>query len=532
MKSTKSFFNFFKKRSEKEKKEEKSKKDLFDEAKKIQELRFSVFDLFSEKKEKSTEEIIKNSVNELKKADDFIVREAQAGAAMDDCGDTNLAGNYGIYTSSMPPQLLEWFNRQSFIGWYACAQIHAGSRFVRNACTIPAEDAFRHGYELQSADGSVLSSDIIDKIRKLDLKFRVNHNLREFVTFLNVFGVRVAKFEIESSDKDFYKKPFNPDGIGPNSYKGISQIDPNWIMPVLSINNAVDPSSIHFYEPEFWNVKGELIHRSHLIIGRLDPPADILKPSYLFGGIPLTQAIYERLYAADRTANEAPLLAMTKRLLTMTVDTERAMMNQSMFEKKIGWLANCRDNLGVLAIGEQEQINQIETNITGLDDLIASQYQLVASIARMPVTKLMCTSPKGFNATGEYEAKDYHTFLESIQESYGTELVNRHHLCLIRSHIAPDEPFDVSVVWNPVNPKTEEEIAEINYKKALTKKILIEIGAITPNEARQSIISDESSGFTGIEQDNDELKLYQQNILSGNGGLYDDDEEPEYIPKP
>jgi len=34
---------------------------------------------------------------------------------------------------------------------------------------------------------------------------------------------------------------------------------------------------------------------------------------YMYGGIPVSQRIMERVYAAERTANEGPLLAMSKR---------------------------------------------------------------------------------------------------------------------------------------------------------------------------------------------------------------------------
>ena len=76
----------------------------------------------------------------------------------------------------------------------------------------------------------------------------------------------------------------------------------------------MSPDSLTFYEPQYWRVGGKRIHKSHLWISRGDEVADILKPSYLYGGVPVVQQIFERVYAAERTANEAPILALTKRL--------------------------------------------------------------------------------------------------------------------------------------------------------------------------------------------------------------------------
>ncbi|MFL9599050.1 anti-CBASS protein Acb1 family protein, partial [Aeromonas veronii] len=66
-------------------------------------------------------------------------------------------------------------------------------------------------------------------------------------------------------------------------------------------------------------------------------PPDILKPTYIFGGIPLTQRIYERVYAAERTANEAPLLAMSKRTSTIHVDVEKAIANEDAFNARLAF---------------------------------------------------------------------------------------------------------------------------------------------------------------------------------------------------
>ncbi|XAO36735.1 minor head protein [Pseudomonas phage WP1] len=63
-----------------------------------------------------------------------------------------------------------------------------------------------------------------------------------------------------------------------------------------------------------------------------------------FGGIPLTQRIYERVYAAERTANEAPLLAMSKRTRTIYVDVEKAIANEDAFSARLAFWIASRDS--------------------------------------------------------------------------------------------------------------------------------------------------------------------------------------------
>ena len=113
-----------------------------------------------------------------------------------------------------------------------------------------------------------------------------------------------------------------------------------------------------------------------------------------------------------------------------------------------------------------------------MDAAIMTQYQLVAAASGVPATKLLGTSPKGFNATGEFEESSYHEELESIQQHDLSPLVNRHHLLLIRSHVAKEfkiKPFNTEVAWKPVDSPTAAEQADINLKKAQTDETLAKV---------------------------------------------------------
>src|SRR6202000_510843 len=122
--------------------------------------------------------------------------------------------------------------------------------------------------------------------------------LRDVLPFGCMFGVRIAYFKVDSPDPKYYEKPFNIDGVRPGSYKGIVQIDPYWVAPLLDRDAESRPASMHFYEPTWWIVDGQRFHRDHLIIFRNDEPADILKPVYIYGGVPVPRQLMEGVYAA------------------------------------------------------------------------------------------------------------------------------------------------------------------------------------------------------------------------------------------
>lgn len=427
-----------------------------------------------------------------------IALDSVAASAMDENDTIKAAYNFGY--SGVPEAQVAWYAAQGFIGYQMCAVL-VQHWLIDKACTMPARDATRGGWDVTVNDGTEVKPEVLDYMKKLDKDFRLSDNAREFVRHCRIYGIRIALFKVNSPDQDYYEKPFNPDGVTAGSYKGISQVDPYWITPELDMVASSDPASIHFYEPTFWRINGKRYHRSHLIVIRTCDPPDVLKPTYFYGGIPLPQRIYERVYAAERTANEAPQLALTKRSNVIHVDMEAMAANQVALEQRLQEAAYYRDNYGYKVVGLEETMEQFDTSLNDLDEAIMTQYQLVAAIAEVPATKLLGTTPKGFNATGEYEESSYHEFLESIQTHDIRPLLERHYLLLVRSYVVPKfkvEPFEVGVVFAELDAETSKEKAERQFIESQAAKNYSDTGAIDGTDIREKLIADEESGWNGL----------------------------------
>ncbi len=394
----------------------------------------------------------------------------------------------------IPLPILDWYSQQGFIGWQICAII--GQQWLVNkALKMPYLDATRHGFERATTDDVQVDPKIFTELKRLDKQFKLRKNMVEHGKFARMFGIRHTLFMVDGIN---YEAPFNIDGVKPGSYKGMTQIDPYWLAPELSFADASQPWNPHFYEPTWWQINGQRIHRSHFIVSRNgNELADILKPSYFYGGIPTTQLIYERIYAAERTANEAPNLAMSKRLYTLKTDTSKALADLPAFMSKMAEWMGLVTNFSTKVIGGEEEIEQFDTSLASLDETIMTQYQLVAAIAEVPATKLLGTAPKGFNATGEYETDSYHEMLESIQEDELTAIVDRHTILCQRSFgLAPD--VDFTTEWKPVDTPSAKELAEINKSRADTDKAYVDMGALDGADVRQRLSKDPESGYNGI----------------------------------
>jgi len=405
---------------------------------------------------------------------------------------------YNNQINSASDTLVFWYSTQGFIGHQLCGII-AQNWLINKACSMPAVDAVRKGYNIVSIDGDDLDPEATKLLKRYDRKMGINKHLREFIRKGRIFGVRIAMFKVDSTDPLYYENPFNIDGVTPGSYKGIVQIDPYWTAPLLDQAGASQPDSLHFYEPSYWMINGKKVHRSHLIIFRHSEPVDVLKPQYLYGGVPLPQQIMERVYAAERTANEAPQLAMTKRISVWLTDMEAVMADTTSTVNRLNDWAMFRDNYGIkLGDKEGDEYSQFDTSLADMDALIMTQYQLVCAQSGVPSTKMLGTSPKGFGASGEYEEASYHEMLESLQESDLTPFLERHHALVMQAYVVPAlgaMDIETTVQWNPLDTPTAKELADTNLVKAQTGLALIQAGAIDSSVEQRRVATDKTSGY-------------------------------------
>ena len=422
------------------------------------------------------------------------MKDAQSGKyAMD--ADFSYQDLQGMITDAgrADDRIFTFYAKHGFIGWQLCAII-SQNWLVANACSIPAEDAVRP-----------LWRNIIKKKSELETDEEKEEEATE-LTDLTLkkyhLGVSYALLCIDGID---YSQPFNLDSVRPGSFKGISIIDPVWLAPQWNSGALNNPGSPNFYEPDYYQVNGlGRVHRSHFIKLIHEEVPDILKPSYYFGGLGVAQMIYERVYAAERTANEAPLLALTKRLLVVPTNLKTLAAKPEVAWKLIKMLVFGRDNQGVYFTeeGEKNQVHQVDTSLSDLDAVIMTQYQLVASISRIPAHKLLKTDPKGLNNNGLYTIKDYTQELQSLQEKAARPLIERVNAVTLRSDLYElKEVEQVITEFNPIDMPTEKEKAEVESLQAQTAAQYVAAGILSPEEVRKALRSERGGRFADIDEE-------------------------------
>lgn len=432
-----------------------------------------------------------------------------AGVAMDACCDTTALQKAYNITNPVNDIIYTFFATQGFIGFQACA-ILTQNWLINKACLQPTKDAIRPDYNLSYVtedDAEELDQDFLTEIKDLsnDSKgFNIKEVCRTFAEKKRQFGQVLAYPIVEGAD---YSIPFNIDSVRPETYKGMTVIDPIWYIPILDEEAINDPTSLNYMKPTYFQMpNGDRVHSSWCIFGKNGDVPDVLKPTYYWGGYPIPQLIYKRAYAAEKVANEAPMLAQSKRLLIADINVTGYLADPGKEEAKLSAITKFRDNWGIMTKRPGDSVQQIDTSLTDLDEVIMTQYQLTAAAAGLPATKLLETQPKGFNSSGEYEDDQYKLTLVSIQEEDFVPILDLHYALLSQSKYGLKRDFTINFI--EIDTPTEKERAEINSIKAQTMATYLQAGIITEEEARNNLIKDPDSSFNDITDELPEDALF------------------------
>ena len=423
--------------------------------------------------------------------------------ALDSCDNFSFMDEQ--YRPSYTYAIVSKFN-QTFIGWQNCA-ILKQDPFIDKACSIPAQDAMANGYRLVYTDarkkGSKAEDFDSDKLESILRRSVKDFRIQEICTRANinkkVFGYSlVVPTYNENIDMG---EEFTPEAVKGKTYTGLTVIEPFWLTYDLDTESLTDASSKYFYEPTYYVVSGGMkkIHRSWCVKLINSPVPDVLKPTYYFGGIPLTQQLFEAVYAYQKSLNELMLLLMTKRTLIMDAEIANFMMNPQAVIDKLVAFSELRDNFAVAIKENGYDIKQIETTLTGLEEIVNALIHRMCAIAGIPVTKFLKTPLKGFNSTGEYEEKDYKQSLKLIQNDDYTPIIDLHNKLYTISEYG--EEIDLTVIFNPIDNPTEMEKAKIRLDDSLTMTHRLASQLTSREEERQRLATDPNGGFGFLKPD-------------------------------
>jgi phage-related protein (TIGR01555 family) len=284
------------------------------------------------------------------------------------------------------------------------------------------------------------------------------------------------------------------------SLKGLRVIEAAWCYPMDY--DASDPLSPDWYRPRYWMVMGKQLHSSRLYRFVARDVPDMLKPSYAFGGLSMTQIAKPYVDNWLRTRQSISDLINSFSVLglkTNLVDQLNLGVEQLM--KRLDLFNNQRSNSGMMAIDKElEDFFNVSTPLSTLDKLQAQAQEQMCSVSGIPVVKLLGIQPAGLNASSAGELQAFETWIASQQEALFREPLERVLAFVMRSEFGEYDE-DITFQFVPLSELSPEEKAKIREIDARTGQVLIESRAITPAEERQRVVDDKDAPYSSLQED-------------------------------
>lgn len=409
-----------------------------------------------------------------------------------------------------------WLNGQAgfcgmaFPGYTYLAELSQRSEYYEPSGVI-ANEMTREWVKFNGVKGSKLK-DLQDAF----VEFDVRNAFRTCTLYDGHFGLGHLFIRIKGQETD--KKRLLPLVVDDNgatitkgSLLGLKPIEPLWTTPYAY--NSINPTLPNFYRPDFWYILGKQTHSSRMLQFVSRPLPDILKPSYNFGGMSLTQLIEPYVVRWLKTVDSV------NRLISNFSITALATQMGSILEEggdsgsliRRAQLFNLtRDNRGLMLIDkESEDILQKNTPLSGLSDLQAQAQEHMAAPTHIPLVKLTGVTPSGLNASSDGEIKVFYDWIGSEQENQYQQPLSVV-LRIIQLHLWGKVDPSITAEFIPLDSPTDAELAEMTSKKSKAGVDYVTNGVIDANEERERLRNDPHSGYTFIKGDAPAAPLEQE----------------------
>lgn len=272
-----------------------------------------------------------------------------------------------------------------------------------------------------------------------------------------------------------------------NKITGLTVIEPWQAAPVQV--NTFNPLKNNYMQPDLWWVLGasSTVHKTRLIPIVFYSVPDLIKPLYNYLGLPLS--FYMKNYVSNADTVRQSISDLVLRFRTKIIKTTAQKIADPQTQARVKYMNATSNNLATLLLAKDEEWIETVTSLSGMDNLLSQMYELMTASTRgIPVTKLLGLSPRGFNATGEYDENNFYDVIDGYASSVvipAMEKVAEYILCFKAGVL--DEP---KYTFNPRKQIKQKEQAEINNLKADYISKLIMSGVITGKDAIRAISED------------------------------------------
>lgn len=292
-----------------------------------------------------------------------------------------------------------------------------------------------------------------------------------------------------------------PAKIKKGSIVALRVVEPLWTYP--NRYNAADPLRPDYFNPETWFVMGKLVHKSRLLTFVSRPMPDLLKAAYAFGGLSLSQMA--KPYVDNWLNGRQSVADLLRAFSTMILATDMQSALQGGtgedLDSRVDLFNAHRSNFGTMITNrDSEELTNIAVPLGTLDKLQAQAQEHMATVARTPLVKLFGITPSGLNASSDGEIRAFYDGIHALQEKFlQAPLEDLLTICQLDlfGDVDPGISFEFVSLWE----LDEAGQALVRKTDADTGAVLIESGALDPEEERKRIADDPKSPYAGLDPD-------------------------------
>lgn len=333
------------------------------------------------------------------------------------------------------------------------------------------------------------------ELKRIDMRAVV----RQVVVHDQAFGGAHVYFKLKG-DEETRELPLllKPYSVKKNSFEGLRIVEPYWVTP--NAYNSIDPTAADFYKPSSWWMLGVQTHATRLQTLVSRPVADMLKPSYSFRGISMTQLAMPYVDNWLRTRQSVSDTVKQFSITGIRTDLQQALLPGAGTDlaMRADLINRYRDNRNLLFLDmATEEAFQVNTPLSGLDALQAQAQEQMSAVSHIPLIKLLGITPTGLNASSEGEIRVFYDYVRGYQSNVLMSLM-QNTLKVIQLSLFGAIDEDISWEWAPLLELTALEAADARAKDADTDSKYVEMGAIRPDQVAMRLAADPHSLYAGL----------------------------------
>ena len=176
-----------------------------------------------------------------------------------------------------------------------------------------------------------------------------------------------------------------------------------------------------------------------------------------------------------------------------------------------------KSTVNTILIDGNEEWQRVQASLVGVSDVMMAYMQIAAGACDIPATRFLGSAPKGLNATGESDIRNYYDRLAGEQTTQLTPTMTPLDEVLIRSALG-ERPPEVWYEWRPLWQLSVTEKADIALKKAQTYQIDVNAAQIPTTALANARVNQliEDGFYPGLEQAMDDAAIEGDTIEEQN----------------